>query len=58
MMRNATFNDISVIYRGDQCYWWRKPEKTTELPQVAKKTGVNHRPAASHRNFLYLDIIV
>ena len=25
MLFNATFNNISVIYRGGQFYWWRKP---------------------------------
>jgi len=33
---NATFNNISVIYRGGQFYWWRKPEdpkKTTDMSQ-------------------------
>ena len=32
MVFSATFNNISAIYRGDQFYWWRKPEyldKTT-----------------------------
>ena len=26
MVFNATFNKNSVIYRGSQFYWWRKPE--------------------------------
>ena len=37
MVFNATFNNISVMYRGGQLYWWRKPEyaqKTTDLSQI------------------------
>ena len=37
MVFNATFNNISVIYRGGQINWWRKPEKTTDLSQVTDK---------------------
>ena len=37
MVINATFNNISVMYRGGQLYWCRKPEypqKTTDLSQI------------------------
>ena len=40
MVFNATFNTISVIYRGGQIYWWRKPEdpeKTNDLSEVTDK---------------------
>ena len=34
---NATFNNISVISYDGQFHWWRKPEKTTDLPQITDK---------------------
>jgi len=37
MLLNATFNNISAIYRDDQFYSLKKSEKNTDLSQVTNK---------------------
>jgi hypothetical protein len=41
MVVNATFNNISAIYRGGKFYWWRKPE-------YQEKTAASHWQTLSH----------
>jgi hypothetical protein len=42
---SATFNNIAVI-SWCSFYWWRKPEKTINLPQFTDKT-LSHNVVSS-----------
>ena len=43
MVLNATFNNIPIIYRGGQFYWWGNPGYPWKTPDLSEVTDKRHR---------------